>query len=165
MKNLVNTILLLCLFHPAFSQDSLSKKTLSEVVVIDQDFKAILDSTIESYNQCKNRRKGRHFTISVEKFNYNDSITMESFYISESWFEYFIAYFGDLPDSDDAFFYYKDHLFVLHGLQPSNIFKKTGTTQMFLYRQAPIHIWDPPRWVYYYWKDKFHLDHKAPCGG
>ena len=151
--------------YPVFSQNDVNRKILSEFILVNEDFNCILDTIIEEYNQCKNKKKGHHFTITIGEFSDEEYLGMKSLSICESYYKDFISYYDDFVSDGYGFFYYKSHLFILYGLQSNDIFKKTENSQIFPYKREPITIFDPSRWLYYYWNKKFYLADSSPCGG
>ena len=145
MKFLTNIVFLFYFFCPVLSQNNMNKKILFEFIVVNEDFKNILDISIEEFNKCKNTKKDYHFTISINDVEFQEYTDMKSLYISRS--------------------YYKDYLFVLRGEQLNDIFKMTSNTKTFSYKQEPIFNFDPSRWLYYYWNKEFYLADSSPCGG
>jgi hypothetical protein len=131
---------------------------LSEFIVVSADFDYLLDSSIVEYNKCEKLEKGYHFTISIGDAKIKERSGMKSLYICRS-------YYKDFVSRGYGFFYYRDYLFVLEGQQLEDIFWKTNGTKKFLYKQEPVSIFDPPRWLYYFWNKEFYLADSAPCGG
>jgi hypothetical protein len=144
-----------------------SNKVLSEFIVINEDFEYILNTLIEEYNKCKNKEKGHHFTITIGEFKDEKYMDIKIFSICESFYKGFVSYYDDFISDGYGFFYYKDYLFILYGLQLDNILKKTGKAKTFSYKQVPPCIFDPPRWYYYYWEKEFYVveGYASPCGG
>ena len=139
--------------------DSLrNNRELSEFVIINEDFRYVLDSSINTYTKCKNIKKGYHFTISVNDVKNQQHSGMKSLYISES-------YYKDSVSGGYGFVYYKNYLFILQRQQLTEIFKETNNTKSFFYKEEPVTIFDPPRWLYYYWNKEFYLADSSPCGG
>ena len=135
-----------------------NNRELSEFVIIDEDFRHALDSSINTYTKCKNIKKGYHFTISVNDVKNQQHPGMKSLYISESYYKDFIS-------GGYGFVYYKNYLFILRRQQLVEIFKETNNTKSFSYKEEPVTIFDPPRWLYYYWNKEFYLANSSPCGG
>ena len=156
-KILINVIFLFYFVNPIFSQNNMDNKILSEFIIVNEDFEYVLDISIEGYNKCKTKREGHHFEITIGEFEDKEYSGMKSLSISRSFYKDFIS-------NGYGFFYYKGYLFILYGLQLNNIFKKTDNTQTFSYKQTPICIFDPPRWLYCYWNKEFYVVESFPCG-
>jgi hypothetical protein len=153
-----------------------NKITLSSFIITNETFKNILDITLEEYNNCDNVEKGYYFYISIHYAIVkdsagtkcisvvNDSIdtkgyaVAKSIYISRSYYKEFVS-------RGYGFFYYKGYLFILVGEQLIDIFKKTNNVKKFLFKDEPIEIFDPPRWWYCFWNEKFYFAHGSPSGG
>jgi hypothetical protein len=155
MKHLINIVFLFYLLSPVFSQ---SNKTLSEFIIINEDFEYALDTLIEEFNKCESTKKGYHFIISISDAKIEKHSGVKSLYISES-------YYKDFVSNGYGFFCYKGYRFILQGQQLKDIFRKTNKTKTFSYKQEPVTTFDPPRWLYYYWNKEFYLADSSPCGG
>lgn len=149
---------------------------LSEYIILNKDFQHILDVLIEEYRRCESIENGYHFTISIQKAtileatekkglkigydteNVNDTNIAKSLYISRSYFKGYVS-------KGYGFFYYKESLFVLIGIQLEDLFRITKKTHSFSFRDEPVLIFDPPRWSFCYWNNSFYFIDKSPCGG
>ena len=149
---------------------------LSEFIVVNEDFEYILDTLIEMYNLCEQRKDGRHFSISItdakitdslgvkhiylsiDSLDTKDSLCAKKLYISES-------YYKDFVSRGYGFFYHNDYLFVLEGQLLENLFKEKNKTQLFPYKCEPVNTFDPPRWLYCFLNKEFYLVDSSPCGG
>jgi hypothetical protein len=158
MNTLINIIFSSCFFCSVLLQNNTNEKVLSAFIIINEEFQHILDVSIEEFNECKDIKKGYHFTISINDAEHQEYSGMKSLYISRSYYKDFIS-------NGYGYFYYKDYLFILQGEQLNDIFKKANKTKTFLYKDEPITIFDPSRWLYYYWNKEFYLADSSPCGG
>jgi len=123
---------------------------LSEFIVVNGDFDYILDSSMVEYEKCEKLEKGYHFTILISDAKIKERSGVKNLYICRS-------YYKDFVSRGYGFFYYRDYLFVLEGQQLAEIFRKTSKTKSFQYKQEPVTIFDPPRWLYYFWNKEFFL--------
>jgi hypothetical protein len=165
MNILVNLIFLFYFFCPVFLQNNTDSKILSEFIVVDEDFEHLLDIIIDEYNQCKNKKKGHHFTITIGEFKDEEYSGIKSLSICESNYKDFVSFYDDFVSDGYGFVYHKGHFFILYGLQLNNVFKKTDKIKMFSCKQELISTFDPPRWLYYYLNKEFYLVDSSPCGG
>lgn len=150
--------------------------TLDGYSIFNESFKLILKQSMDEYENCENREKGYHFSIQIRNAKlkvspkgnkllieigsevYTDSIGAKSLYISRSYYKGFVS-------RGYGYFYLDTNLFILEGLQEGAIFRKTNKVQTFIYKKEPIVVFDPPRWLFCYWKNKFYFSYKSPCGG
>lgn len=138
---------------------------LSEFIVDNEVFEYILDTLTEEYNKCEIVEKGYHFTVFINDAKIKDYSGMKFLSVSRSFYKGFVSRYKGSVSMEYGFFYYKDYLFILEGQQLKDIFKKTDRTQKFSYKDEPVVIFDPPRWLYYYWNKDFYFGDSAPCGG
>lgn len=149
---------------------------LCEYQIINEDFIYIIEKLIDDHSKCEQFDLGYHFSISMQKtilkdslgvksiqlevdqYTNADSLNAISFYISRS-------YFKDYVSGGFGYFYFNNILFVIDGIDVVEVFKAKNTKQIFKYKNQPITIFDPPRWLYCLWNNNFYSSYSSPCGG
>lgn len=149
---------------------------LSECIILNETFKKLLDVLLDEYHECENIKNGYHFAISIKNAtihelsdkkelhisfdtdNSNETTLAKSIYVSRSYYKEYVS-------DGYGYFYYKDYLFVLQGIHLEDLFTITNNKRSFSYRHEPTMIFDPPRWGFCYWNNRFYIFNKVPCGG
>lgn len=149
---------------------------LTELIVINEDFNYILDTILEEYIECENSDNAYHFSISIQNTIVKDSLGVKSMYLaidsmknekSSNAKSIYISrsYYKGFVSKGYGFFYYREKLFVINGQLIEEVFRKTNRKTSFSYKYEPIVIFDPPRWLFCYLKNKFYCIYSSPCGG
>jgi len=149
---------------------------LSEYQIVNEDFLYIIEKLIDDYSKCEQFDLGYHFSVSMQKtilkdslgirsiqlevdqYTNADSLNAISFYISRSYFKGYVS-------GGFGYFYFNNILFVLDGIDVVEVFKAKNTKQIFKYKNQPVTIFDPPRWLYCLWNNNFYFSYSSPCGG
>lgn len=132
---------------------------VSRLMIIDSSLLHIIDSVVIEYKRCPTCNSTYPWIISTRLDCVKDRENMYCIEISQSLF-------SDATEEGYGFFYYKGALFIVMGVQCPGLFKKTKTKKVFrMYKDVPVFIFDPPRWLYVYDGRCFFQIHKSPCGG